>query len=49
MGEASDRDGLKMLVLAALAEADRRDETLVACFLAQALDAIERRLDAVAV
>ncbi len=42
-------DRLKQLVLIALKEAEECNETLVACFLAQALDTIQRRPSVVAV
>ena len=45
MDDVPGSDPLKALILAALNEADRQDETLVSCFLAQAIDAVERRSD----
>lgn len=43
MNDATGSEELMRLIAAALDEADRQEETLVACLLAQALDAIKHR------
>jgi hypothetical protein len=49
MDDAAGTDKLKALVMTALVEADGQGQTLVACLLAEALDAIGHRPGAVVV